>query len=199
MARITLNKSALTRAGRQLQIFQRFRPSLDMKRRQLLAERAAARKQLAEFEGALEKNNLSVADNVPMLSASGLDLRQLVKVSGVDLDEENVMGVRLPVLRDISIEVQAYGLLSKPHWVDRLVEYLREILALKVRIQVQSQRLKHLDRAVQVITQRVNLFDKVLIPNTRATIKRIQLHLADVERAAVVRAKLAKAKREREQ
>ncbi|MEM6429093.1 MAG: V-type ATP synthase subunit D, partial [Deinococcota bacterium] len=48
--------------------------------------------------------------------------------------------------------------------------------------------------AVKRTTQRVNLFDKVLIPNAQETIRRIQIFLADADRAAVVRAKLAKQK-----
>jgi V/A-type H+-transporting ATPase subunit D len=67
-----------------------------------------------------------------------------------------------------------------------------------VRHQVERRRLALLDEAVRTITQRFNLFDQVLIPRTRANIKRIQIFLADGERAAVVRAKIAKAKQARE-
>jgi len=63
-----------------------------------------------------------------------------------------------------------------------------------VRLQVEQERLRRLERAVKRVTQRVNLFDKVLIPRTRENIRRIHIHLADGERSAVVRAKLAKRK-----
>ena len=52
--------------------------------------------------------------------------------------------------------------------------------------------------AVRRVSQRVNLFEKVLIPNARRDIARIQIFLSDVERAAVVTSKIAKAKRARE-
>ncbi len=48
---------------------------------------------------------------------------------------------------------------------------------------------------MRTVTQRVNLFDKVLIPQTRENIKRIRIALSDAERAAVVRSKIAKKKR----
>ena len=73
-------------------------------------------------------------------------------------------------------------------------EVLRDALALTVRLQVEWERLHRLERAVRRVTQRVNLFDKVLIPRTREHIRRIRIHLADGERSAVVRAKLAKRK-----
>ena len=52
--------------------------------------------------------------------------------------------------------------------------------------------------AVRRVTQRVNLFEKVLIPNAKQNIARIQIFLSDVERAAVVTSKIAKAKRAQE-
>jgi V/A-type H+-transporting ATPase subunit D len=43
----------------------------------------------------------------------------------------------------------------------------------------------------------VNLFEKVLVPRTRNNIRRIRIYLSDSERAAVVRAKIAKRKQQR--
>ncbi len=96
------------------------------------------------------------------------------------------------------LDRRSYALLAKPEWVDRLAELLAAVLELRVRLQVEQRRLAQLDAAVRTITQRVNLFDKVLIPRTRENIRRIHIFLADGERAAVVRAKIAKAKRVRE-
>ena len=117
---------------------------------------------------------------------------------GIDLAEDNVMGVRLPRLGRVALCRRPYALLAKPEWVDRLAELLAATLDLRVQVQVERRRLDLLDEAVRTITQRVNLFEKVLIPRTRANIKRIRIFLADGERAAVVRAKIAKAKRARE-
>jgi V/A-type H+-transporting ATPase subunit D len=72
---------------------------------------------------------------------------------------------------------------------------MEQMLQLRLRIQVERRCLTLLDEAVRTITQRVNLFDKVLIPQARDNIRRIQIFLADGERAAVVRAKIAKGKR----
>ena len=47
---------------------------------------------------------------------------------------------------------------------------------------------------MRTITQRVNLFSKVLIPRAEENIKRIGLFLSDQERAGVVRSKLSKQK-----
>jgi V/A-type H+/Na+-transporting ATPase subunit D len=102
--------------------------------------------------------------------------------------------VLLPVLEEVSYRVRPYSMLAKPHWVDHLVEQLKAMLSLHVRRQVNAERMQRLKQAVRRITQRVNLFDKVLIPSAKQDIKRIEIFIADNERAGVVRSKIAKAK-----
>lgn len=198
MARLALNKSSLARETAQLKTFERFLPSLDLKRRQLIAERAKAIEAIERTRRAIEEVESSIARELPMLSNESVELTDLARVSGVELGEENVMGARLPALSSVGVDVREYALLGKPHWVDRVADRLRGVLELRIRARVETRRLSLLDEAVARITQRVNLFDKVLIPRTRRNIKRIQIYLSDGERAAVVRAKLSKGKRARE-
>lgn len=192
MARLALNKSALSREREKLRTFERFLPSLDLKRRQLIAEREQARAQLLGTREAIRQLQRETAASLPMLGNEQLDLQGLVSVEAVDMGRENCLGTLLPTLESVRIEKRAYSLLAKPHWVDQLAERLAQRLELQVRLQVELRRQELLERAVQVITQRVNLFDKVLIPRSRGNIRRLQVHLADNERAAVIRAKLAK-------
>jgi V/A-type H+-transporting ATPase subunit D len=90
--------------------------------------------------------------------------------------------------------VAEYSLLAKPVWVDALVERLRDAAEARTRIQVAAERVRILARAERRITQRVNLFERILIPRTQKNIQRIQIWLGDQERAAVIQAKLAKAR-----
>ncbi len=195
MARLALNKATLTRQARQLKSYQEFLPSLDLKRRQLLLAQSEARWQLADTQQQLKALEPAIAEQLPMLSGERVDLSGIVSVRDLDLAEENVVGTRLPRLERVHFHVRSYGLLGKPHWVDKVVDYLKQALRLRVEIQIAEQRLKRLEEAVRIITQRVNLFEKVLIPRTQAHIKKIRIHLSDAERAAVVRSKLAKAKK----
>ncbi|MDX1656245.1 MAG: V-type ATP synthase subunit D [Candidatus Competibacteraceae bacterium] len=194
MARQALNKATLQRQTRQLATYERFLPSLDLKRRQLISARSGALGELAALREQLTQLRRQVTDGLPMLANRRVELEGLVTLTGVDLGEENLLGVRLPVLVGVQSETHPYGLLVRPHWVDRVARLLGLALELRVREQIQLQRLERLEAAVVKITQRVNLFDKVLIPRTQAHIRRIRIHLADAERAAVVRAKLAKAR-----
>jgi len=194
MARLTLNKATLTGQIRQLKNFERFLPSLDLKRKQLLLERAKATAALARTEDALAPLDGLVAEQLPMVSNELVDLTGLVRVAKVTLGEENVVGVHLPTVESVHIEVREYGFLGRPHWVDRVAQLLRDTLELRVRVQVERRRLEQLEIGVRRITQRVNLFEKVLIPRTRENIRRIRIYLSDSERAAVVQAKISKKK-----
>ena len=129
------------------------------------------------------------------LGAYEIDLAGLVTIDQVEVEEENVVGVRLPVAREVKFRTAEYSLLAKPFWVDFLVEYLQRSCTMRVHLQVRRERVKKLEVAVRRTTQRVNLFEKVLIPDAKESIKQIQIGLAEQERSAVVRSKIAKKKR----
>lgn len=195
MAKVSLSKSSLSAQTQQLKSFQQFLPSLDMKRKQLMGERARVLTERRELEGKLGALRTRVAKGLPMLANRDIDLTDLVLVERIELGRENVMGTWLPTLQTLQVKVRPYGYLAKPHWLEPVVSVLTETARLRVLLLLSERRVALLDKAVRVVTQRVNLFDKVLIPRTRKNIKRIRIALSDAERSAVVRSKIAKKKR----
>lgn len=194
MARLALNKSSLSKLSRQLGTFQRFLPSLDLKRKQLMAERARAQAALQQTGQQMDRLRERVAEQLPMLASRDFELTDLVRLKAVRLGEENVVGTRLPVLEAAELERREYGYLGMPQWVDHLSDELARMLGLQVRLRVEQRRLALLEEAVRKVTQRVNLFEKVLIPRAKEHIRKIRIYLSDAERAAVVRSKIAKHK-----
>jgi len=194
MTRLALNKTELARKKRELATYRRFLPSLDLKRRQLLEERSRARADLAELERQRAALREEAGRNIPMLSNRRISVGGLVTVRDVQLGEANIVGVCVPVFESVDFTVEPYGLLSKPHWVDAVVEMLKRAAELQLREQVARERLERLEAGLKKVTQRVNLFEKVLIPRAEAAIRAIQVGLADIERASVVRSKIAKRK-----
>lgn len=193
-----MNKSEMQRQRRQLALYQRLLPSLELKRQQLRAETNKAQRQLEGITRELTAKKQHSAQQLPMLANQELDLSGLVRVQDVVLADDNVVGVNVPQLLDVKLEVASYGLLARPHWVDAWREQLQDLVRLQIAQEVARVRVSKLEYAVKRTTQRVNLFDKVLIPQAEDTIRRIQIFLADADRAAVVRAKLAKQKRQAE-
>jgi V/A-type H+/Na+-transporting ATPase subunit D len=195
---ISLNKTSLKEQRDHLEMYQRFLPSLDLKRQQLIADYQHARRIVADTERELEETVTAQSGLLELLGASGQDLSGLVAVESVSVVDENILGARLPVLKDVAFRTTDYSMLAKPFWVDFLVELLKSACRLTIRRDIERERVRRLGEAVRRITQRVNLFEKVLIPEAEQNIQRIRIYLADAERAAVVRSKIAKAKQHRE-
>lgn len=198
MAKLKYSKSAMQEERRQLKLYERTLPSLDLKRRQLSVELARARDALAGTRRAVEQLEADVGRQLPMLANPEMALGGLVELVDFELGEENVAGVRLPRLERVHCAVAEYSLLAKPAWVDVLVERLKDAAQLHLSVLVAAERVRILEHHERRVTQRVNLFDKILIPQARRNIQRIQIFLGDAERAAVVRSKIAKARQARQ-
>ncbi len=194
MARLKLSKASLQQERTKLRLYEKLLPSLELKRRQLTMALEKARQEYAAAQLEVERLEARVGTELPMLANTEIDLRGLVEMTAFELGQENVVGVRLPLLKKVECRVEEYSLLAKPAWVDSLVERLRDAAEARTRIQVAAERVRILARAERRITQRVNLFEKILIPRTQKNIQRIRIWLGDQERATVIQAKLAKAR-----
>jgi len=195
MAKLRYNKSALKKERDSLALFEKVLPSLDLKRMQLTIEFKKAQSRLEDDRMHVEALEDKIANQLPMLANRGIPLKGLVKIKDVKTEEENVVGIRLVKLVDIEFEVAHYSMLAKPHWVDVLVDRLQEMARARLTVQIAKERVRRLEYAVKRITQRVNLFEKILIPTAKKNIQRIQIFLGDAERSAIVRSKIAKAMR----
>jgi V/A-type H+/Na+-transporting ATPase subunit D len=181
------------------------------------------REALARFEhflGALQKKQqklqiaveelkpirAGLADRVAVLQAgstvyesllgdpAGLDVRALARPREVRTSDANVAGVAVPVFEAVVFDTPEYSLFATPVWVDRALIDLRELAGKEAELTVLDRRHQLLSRELLRIIQRVNLFEKVMIPGAEAAIRRIRIHLGDEMVAAVGRAKLAKGK-----
>ena len=194
MAKLKLSKHALQKERENLQLYQRLLPSLDLKRRQLSMEFEKARRAQAQAQQAADELEAKIGAELPMLANADIDLTGLVKVKNMHLGQENIVGVKLPVVDELEYDVTDYSLLTRPAWVDVAVVRLKEAAQSRIEVAVAAERVRILERAVRRVTQRVNLFDRILIPSAKDNIKRIQIFLGDIERDAVVRSKIAKGK-----
>lgn len=194
MAKLSLNKSALHKERTQLALYKKVLPSLDLKRRQLMRETALARRALHEAAAAIDAFTDETARKYPMLAHEKIDHAGLVRIRHAAVVSQNVVGVQLPVLDGVTFEPVQYPLLGRPAWTEMLIARLHDAVRMEIEKEVLHHRIALLERALTKITQRVNLFEKVLIPTAQANIKKIALVLDDMQRAGVVRSKLAKSK-----
>jgi len=194
MAKLKLSKQSMHHQQEQLKLYKRLLPSLDLKRRQLTMEAQKAQEAHAAAVAQIDALETRIGEELPMLADEGLHLRDLVVVKGYTLGEQNIVGVRLPVLESLDCQVAEYSPLATPAWLDTLVLRLKDAKTCRLRAEIAAQRLEILRLQLRRITQRVNLFEKILIPTAQQNIQRIRIYLGETERAAVVTSKLAKSK-----
>ncbi len=185
----------LKRHRDELARFERYLPMLKLKQQQLQISLLEVEQAQAELAAELEKaQGLFRPYQAVLADYAGLDVRGLARPSEVQTTTDNIAGVTLPVFQAVVFPPAAYSLFATPAWVDRALADLRRISELRARGDVLQQRYKLLHRELIRVMQRVNLFEKVKIPEAAEAIRVIRIHLGDEMTAAVGRAKIAKAK-----
>ena len=127
MADIALSKSSLQQQRDRLRLFERFLPSLELKRQQLTAEYKKAVQVLAEAEQGADQASRALTALLPILGSARMKLSGLVRIRHVEVAEEDVLGLRLPTLRAVEFDTADYALLATPFWFDDLVVCLKDM------------------------------------------------------------------------
>ncbi len=192
--KVKLNKNSLREQKQALGLYQEFLPTLELRKQQLQTEVRALRKVVEEKQRAITAR-LDAAEAWAPLLASDLErIRPLVQVERVVTRRGNVAGVKVPVFEKVDFRTVQYSLAATDPILDDELDFWFETISLREEITVLEQQLDLLDHELTKTTQRINLYEKVLIPQTKENIRKIKVYLGDQQTAAVCRAKLAKEK-----
>lgn len=198
MAKVKLTKNELKKQRDALKTFLRYLPTLQMKKQQLQMEIREVEARRRELRAEREKLDgefrawIAVFGEAP--DVLGPDGRLGLSVSAVRTSRGNVAGVEIPVFEGAEFAVPEYDLFTAPLWVDAAIERLKEVLLLDLRDDVLAEQAARLSAELRTTSQRVNLFEKVKIPETLEAIREIRIFLGDQQIAQVVRGKIAKRK-----
>jgi len=195
MAKIKLTKNELKQQRDALKRFERYLPTLQLKKQQLQLEVRHGRDTLARIEAGERTLREALARWVAVLdeSATGL-LESLQQVREWRVGTRNVAGIDTPVFESLTFEPATPDLFLTPPWVDDAARVVRQHVELQLRRRLAAEQLQLIEQELRVVAQRVNLFEKVKIPEARENIRRIQIYLGDQQTNAVGRAKIAKEK-----
>lgn len=194
MAKLKLTKGELKRQRDALKQYSRYLPTLQLKKQQLQMEILRAVTALDE-KRRLETARVREAEVwAGLLSDESVDLRPWVRPARLEAGSKNVAGVDIPVFKSVEFGREAYDLFLTPLWVDGAVDALRAIVALREEIGIITRSIQILKQELRTTTQRVNLFEKVKIPEAEEAIRVIKIYIGDQMTNAVGRSKLAKKK-----
>jgi len=193
--KIKLTRPELKRQRDVLVRFERYLPMLKLKQQQLQLTLQEILQQRQKLEDACEAARTKFEPYSGVLrDVAGVDVRRLSEVTQVRTSTANIAGISVPVFEDVSFPEARYSLFATPTWVDKALADMRQISRQTAELQVLDRQCELIRAELTKITQRVNLFEKVRIPEARENIRRIRIRLGDELTAAVGRAKIAKSK-----
>jgi len=192
--KIRFTKGELKRQRDDLRQFQRYLPTLQLKKQQLQIEILHQRKSLEEKKQDARANKETVLVWAKLLAEPQVNLRPWVRPKKIAIDVRNVAGVEVPVFKGCEFNPAEYDLFITPLWVDGAVEALRIQASLRAEISVLEQGEEVLKTELRITTQRVNLFEKIKIPQAKEAIRKIKIYIGDHTANAVGRSKIAKRK-----
>lgn len=183
----------------RLKQYQRYLPTLQLKKQQLQSVIMKTKQELEQKE--VERTQMigDLDDWVAVFTENTIfeedkKLDHLVQPDKVICTTENIAGVNIPTFKELTFKDIEINVDDYPLWVDTAIIKLREIARLDALVSTLRKQEQLLEKELRSTSQRVNLFEKVKIPEAKENIRVIGVFLGDQQTAAVVRGKISKKK-----
>ena len=194
MAKIKLTKNELKVQKDALKMYRRYLPTLTLKKQQLQSEIRtieAKAKAVRKEKQALEEG---FGSWIAVFAEKDSFPKGIITVSNIRKGKGNIAGVDIPVFEGADFGRGDYDLYNTPLWVDIAANHMQKAMELDLEAEVLDEQVRLLAEELLTTSQRVNLFEKVKIPETEENIKKISIYMADQQVNAVVRSKISKRK-----
>ena len=194
MAKIKLTKNELKVQKDALKMYRRYLPTLTLKKQQLQAEIRTIEAKAIAVRNAKKNLEKDFDSWIAVFSETDAFPEGIITVSNIRKGSGNIAGVMIPTFEGADFSRGDYDLYETPLWVDLAANHMEKAMMLDLEAEVLDEQVRLLERELLVTSQRVNLFEKVKIPETLENIKKISIYLADQQVSAVVRSKISKRK-----
>lgn len=198
MAKIKYTKTEQKNQQDALKQFQRFLPTLQLKKQQLQLEVRQSLERVSENRTRMQELSGRLSSLFRFFGdrQEAEFITSMVEVKEIVAGTANIAGITIPVFEKLEFVPKSYDLLNTPWHIDECVEALKSMLALRAAGKILEEQYALLLAELVTTTQRVNLFEKIKIPECKENIRRIRIYMSDQETSAVARSKIAKKKGE---
>jgi V/A-type H+-transporting ATPase subunit D len=195
MATLKLTKNELRDQQRRLSLFQKYLPTLQLKKAMLQFEVSQAIAEIVQLKETFgEAKKIVLGFSPLLLDKTSCDVVKYAEVVHVKKHYENIAGVEIPIFEKVIFKEPDYFLFDTPIWTDRAMELVRDLVSAREKVGIAEEKKRSLEKELREVSIRVNLFEKILIPRSQENIKKIRIFLGDQQLAAVAQAKVAKSK-----
>ena len=194
MAKIKLTKNELKVQKDALKMYRRYLPTLTLKKQQLQSEIRTIEAKAKAVRKERENLELGFREWIAVFSETGAFPDGIITIGNIRKGSGNIAGVDIPTYEGADFYRGDYDLYETPLWVDIAANHMERAMALDLEAEVLDEQVRLLEVELLATSQRVNLFEKVKIPETEENIKKISIYMADQQVNAVVRSKISKRK-----
>jgi len=194
LAKIKLTKNELKVQKDALKMYRRYLPTLTLKKQQLQAEIRTIEEKAKTVRNEKEELEKGFDSWIAVFSEKEAFPDGIISVCNIRKGQGNIAGVEIPTFEGADFSRGDYDLYSTPLWVDIAANHMEKAMSLDLEAEVLDEQVRLLERELRATSQRVNLFEKVKIPETEENIKKISVYMADQQVSAVVRSKISKRK-----
>lgn len=192
MATVKLTKNELKAQKDALKMYQRYLPTLTLKKQQLQTEIRGIEAKAKTVRAQKKALEAEFTSWIAVFGDKDAFKPEMVQVKNIKKGTGNIAGVTIPVYEGADFIRGDYDLYQTPLWVDLAADFMEQALSFDLEASVLDEQVRLLNLELRTTTQRVNLFEKVKIPETKQNIKKISVYLGDQQVAAVVRGKISK-------
>lgn len=182
------NKTALQNLRRQLSIREKALPTLKSKEAALRLE---VRKITAEIDLLKEEYALLVKEN-QNYNGFWIEFPQIVRIKKINSELKNIAGVKVSILSNIDFDIENVSLFNMPSWIRLAISMFERLMTIQVKIEMTQARLNALAYARKKTTQKVNLYEKVQIPEYKQAIIKIKRYMEDEDNLSKSSQKIVK-------
>ena len=194
MAKIKLTKNELKVQKDALKMYRRYLPTLTLKKQQLQSEIRTIEAKAVAVRQKRENLEKGFSSWIAVFSEESAFPNGIITVSNIRKGTGNIAGVTIPTFEGADFSRGDYDLYETPLWVDIAADHMEKAMSLDLEAEVLDEQVRLLEKELLSTSQRVNLFEKVKIPETEENIKKISIYMADQQVSAVVRSKISKRK-----
>ena len=194
MAKIKLTKNEQKAQKDALKMYQRYLPTLTLKKQQLQSEIRTIDAKAKEVRRARQHLEEEFKVWIGVFGEEDAFKSDMVTVRNIRKGTGNIAGVTIPIYEGADFSRGDYDLYETPLWIDLAADRMEKALSLDLEASVLDEQVRLLSQELRTTSQRVNLFEKVKIPEAKANIKKISVYLGDQQVSEVVRSKISKKK-----
>lgn len=182
------NKTEIQRLNKQLAIREKALPTLKSKE-------TALRLEVKKIADEIEKLKTDLGHKMKIqedFEALWSEMPDVLVLKSTDINLKNIAGVKIPVLNNVEFEETPISFINQPAWIPHGISFLKDLISLNIDIEVKSKQFEILNYARKKTTQKVNLYEKVQIPDFKSAMLKIKRFLEDAENLSKSAQKIVK-------